>query len=227
MLSISKTEEWNLAHTGGMIGLLELSGVNNMQKSSELDEKKREIEAMLREKYGELSRQEIVSHPVMVAYRAYYKRFRKSYHVLLQVESIAHKGKKLPNVSPLVDANFMAEVETFMLTASHDAEQLCGEIVFDVSQEGDSFIQMRGTEKELLPGDMIMKDEEGISCSILYGQDQRSFIKPETGHVLYVTYAPAAVPREMVELQAEKIETYVRISSPEAVLAQKRILTAE
>jgi len=44
--------------------------------------------------------------------------------VQLQVESIVSKGKSLPNVTPLVDANFVAEVETLVLTAGHDVAKL-------------------------------------------------------------------------------------------------------
>src|SRR5262245_24144930 len=60
----------------------------------------------------------------MAAYVRYYKRFSKTYHVQLQLESIVLKRKSLPSVSPLVDANFTAEVETLVLTAGHDAQKL-------------------------------------------------------------------------------------------------------
>ncbi|OGA49985.1 MAG: hypothetical protein A3G25_00375 [Betaproteobacteria bacterium RIFCSPLOWO2_12_FULL_63_13] len=72
----------------------------------------------------------------MSAYDRYYKRFNKTYHVQLQVESIVLKGKSVPNVSPLVDANFVAEIETLVRTAGHDAAKLQGLISIDVSREG-------------------------------------------------------------------------------------------
>jgi DNA/RNA-binding domain of Phe-tRNA-synthetase-like protein len=70
MLSISATNEWHSAHPGAVIGLLELSGVENSQPSARLDERKRETEARLRERY--------LSLPVMAAYERYYKRFEKT-----------------------------------------------------------------------------------------------------------------------------------------------------
>ena len=73
----------------------------------------------------------------MAAYVRYYRSFDKTYHVLLQVELIVLKGKSLPGVSPLVDASFMAEVETLALTASHDVARLEGEIVLDISRPGE------------------------------------------------------------------------------------------
>jgi DNA/RNA-binding domain of Phe-tRNA-synthetase-like protein len=136
MLLISATDEWRIAHPRAIIGLLELSGVENTHSSPKLDERKRETEAHLRERYNGFSRQDFLALPVMSAYERYYKRFNKTYHVQLQVESIILKGKSLPNVSPLVDANFFAEVETFVLTAGHDAAKLQGSISIDVSREG-------------------------------------------------------------------------------------------
>lgn len=226
MVLISETEEWKVAHPGAVIGLLELSGVENDQKCIPLNERKRKIEAELREKYGEYTRQELVALPIMAAYKRYYSRFKKTYHVQLQVESIAKKGRKLPNVSPLVDANFIAEMETFILTAGHDVAKLEKPIMIDVSKEGDHITQMNGEDKPIRVGDMVMRDADGVSCTILYGQDNRSFITPDTAHVLYVAYAPDGVSPEMVEMQLEKIEENIQLFSPSAVVEQKRLLRA-
>ena len=226
MLLISATDEWRIAHPGAIIGLLELSGVENAHSSLELDERKRETETHLRERYKGFSRQDFSSLPVMSDYKRYYKRFDKTFHVQLQVESIVLKGKSLPDVSPLVDANFLAEVETFVLTAGHDADKLDGSISIDVSREGDQITQMSGASKIIRAGDMIMRDASGISCSIIYGQDNRSPISLETTHVLYVAYAPAGVPPEMVEAQLRRIEENIRLFAATAVVEQRRLLAA-
>jgi DNA/RNA-binding domain of Phe-tRNA-synthetase-like protein len=226
VLSISASAEWRTAHPGAIIGLLELSKVGNTHPSRQLDERKRETEARLRERYRGLTRHDFLSHPVMAAYARYYKRFGKTYHVLLQLESIVLKGKPLPNVSPLVDSNFMAEVETLVLTAGHDVEKLLGAVSMDVSRDGDPLTQMDGATRALLAGDMIMRDAEGICCSILYGQDNRSPISVETSHVLYVAYAPAGVSAETVETHLRAIEDHVRLVSPLAVREQRQLLLA-
>jgi DNA/RNA-binding domain of Phe-tRNA-synthetase-like protein len=124
MLSISPTDAWRAAHPEAAIGLLELSGVADSSTSGGLVDRKRETEARLRDRYRGPTRLDFTSLPVMAAYVRYYKRFNKTYHVQLQLESIVLKGKSLPSVSPLVDANFTAEVETLVLTAGHDAEKL-------------------------------------------------------------------------------------------------------
>jgi DNA/RNA-binding domain of Phe-tRNA-synthetase-like protein len=226
MLLISATDEWRNTHPGAIIGLLELSGVENGLSSSKLDERKREVEAHLRERYQGFSRQDLLSLPVMSAYEQYYKRFNKTYHVQLQVESIVLKGKSLPSVSPLVDANFVAEVETLVLTAGHDAEKLQGAIAMDVSREGDQMTQMNGAIKAIRAGDMIMRDANGVCCSILYGQDNRSPISSATSRVLYVAYAPVGVPAETVAAQLAKIEENIGLFSPRAIVEQHRLLYA-
>lgn len=144
MLVVSVTDEWQTAHPGAVIGVLELSGVENSDPPLSLDDRKREIEARLRERYRGWSRRDFLSLPVMSAYERYYKRFDKTYHVQLQVESIVLKGKELPRVSPLVDSNFMAEVDTLVLTAGHDVAKLQGPVVIDVSREEDQITQMSG-----------------------------------------------------------------------------------
>jgi DNA/RNA-binding domain of Phe-tRNA-synthetase-like protein len=227
MLSITATDEWRTAHPGAVIGLLELSGVeNNSRPSPRLDERKREVEARLRECCKGFTRQDFLSLPVMSSYNRYYKRFSKTYHVLLQVESIVLKGKNLPDVCPLVDANFTAEVETLVLTAGHDAAKLHGPILMDVSREGDHFTQMNGASKAIPDGDMIMKDAKEICCSIIYGQDNRSPISSETSHVLYVAYAPAGVPSETVDAQLRMIEENIRLFSPTAIVELHQLISA-
>ena len=226
MLSISATDEWQNTHLGGIIGLLDLSGVENTHALSILDEQKRFTEAKLRERYRGFTRQDFLALPVMSAYEKYYKRFDKTYHVLLQVESIILKGKNLPNVLPLVDANFIAEVETLVLTAGHDVAKLREPVSIDVSREGDQMTQMNGASKVIRAGDMIMRDADGISCSIIYGQDNRSPISADTSHVLYVAYAPTGVPEEVVDAQLQKIEENILIFSSNIIVEQHRLIKA-
>ena len=226
MRLISVTDAWPTSHPGAVIGLLEISGVENARASLMLDERKRLTEARLRERCQGFTRQDFLSLPVMAAYEQYYKRFNKTYHVQLQVESIVLKAKSLPNVSPLVDACFAAEVETFVLTAGHDAARLLDPISIDASREGDLITQMNGAAKAIRAGDMIMRDAGGVCCSILYGQDNRSPIGRETTHVLYVAYVPVGVAAETVEAQLGKIEENIRLFSPAAIVEQNRLVHA-
>jgi DNA/RNA-binding domain of Phe-tRNA-synthetase-like protein len=120
----------------------------------------------------------------------------------------------------------MAEVETLILTAGHDGQKLRPPIVIDVSGEGEQMTQMNGLAKAIRSGDMIMRDADGICCSILYGQDARSPISPESSGVLYVAYAPAGVAAEIVDRQLRGIEENIRLFSADVTVEQHRLLTA-
>ena len=224
MLTITATDAWKAAHPGAQIGLLEISNVNNSGPAPELDQEKRAIESRLREKYAGFSREDFLSLPVMGAYHRYYRKFGYTYHVLLQLESVVLKGKSLPNVSPLVDANFAAELETLILTAGHDVAQLEAPILIDVAREGDEITQMNGNRKNVPAGDMLMRDAGDVACTILRGQDNRSPISKATTHVLYVSYVPEGVTEEQVRAQLDAMEKYVRLFAPTCKVEQFQII---
>lgn len=226
MLSITATESWKKTWPGATFGLLEISGVENLANSPALLRHKRDVEERLRLRYQSFTRPDFLALPVMAAYERYYKRFDKTYHVLLQLESIVLKGKNLPDVSPLVDANFCAEVETLILTAGHDADLLSGRVLLDIAGPGDTFIRMNGAPKIIDANDMLMRDERGICCTLLYGQDNRSPITPATSHALYVSYAPAGVPAELVREHLEDILANLHLFAPTCVVEQISLITA-
>ena len=208
------------------MGVVLLGNVDNTKRETPLDQKKQEVEATLREKYSKFSRADLLELEVLKAYRNYYRHFNKTYHVQLQLESVVHKGKPLPNVSPLVDANFTAELNTLILTAGHDADLLRNFVRIDVTQAGDEFTQMNGVLKSLKPGDMMMSDADGIVCTIIYGQDQRTPISLKTRRALYVAYAPPGVPATAVSEQLDSVRDNVLLFAPEAETELFQIYTA-
>ncbi len=226
MLDIQVTEEWRRAFPGGHMGLLEVSDVDNTGRSAALDAQKRAVEERLRQRYAGYTRADFLALPDMAAYWSYYKRFSKTYHVLLQLESVVLKGKSLPDVSPLVDANFAAELDTLALTAGHDVARLMPPVVIDVTRDGETFTQMGGAEKTLRAGDMVMRDAGGVTCTILYGQDDRSPITRATTHALYVVYAPAGVSAAAVQAQLDGIERHIALFAPTYRREQSRVLTS-
>jgi DNA/RNA-binding domain of Phe-tRNA-synthetase-like protein len=226
MLNVTATDAWKKAHPGAQMGLLEISGVDNSGPAPALDQEKRAIEERLREKYADFSREDFLALPVMAAYQRYYRKFGYTYHVLLQLESVVLKGKSLPNVSPLVDANFAAELETLILTAGHDVAQFEAPILIDVAHEGDQITQMNGKRKDVPIGDMLMRDAGRVACTILRGQDNRSPISKTTTHVLYVSYVPEGVMKEQVRAQLDAMEKHVRLFAPGSVVEQSAVIFA-
>lgn len=216
MLDIKVTDHWRRAFPGCQVGVLLIRDVDNTVRQTDLDPYKKKLESQIREKFENYSRADLLELEQMKAYRKYYKTFNKTYHVLLQLESIAHKGKSLPSVNPLVDANFAAEMKTLILTAGHDADLLKEPVRIDASRGKEIFIQMNGAQKTLKPNDMMMCDAKGVVCTVIYGQDQRTPISPKTRRALYVSYVPAGIPASTVSDQLEQIKRNVHRFSPEA-----------
>lgn len=227
MFQIKITDQWRSRFPKGHVGLLLVGNVDNSIHSPVLDQKKREVESRLREKFAGFSRQDLMELEVLKAYRNYYKKFKKTYHVQLQLESVVQKGKALPDVSPLVDANFTAELETLVLTAGHDADLLQEPITIDATQGHEEFIQMNGQIITLKPNDMMMTDSQSVVCTIIYGQDKRTPITPRTRRALYVSYAPPGVPRESVEQQLDSIQNNILLFAPEAEVEMIEIFSGK
>ena len=225
-MEIQVSQEWYTTFPGAHIGVLLMGNVDNSKGSALLDQEKNSLETRLHQKFAGFSRNEFSNINVISAYRNYYKKFKKSYHVQLQIESIVLKHMALPNVSPLVNANFMAEMDTLVLTAGHDADLLIHPVRIDVTKEDDAFVQMNGKPTQPKPGDMMMSDNLGIVCTIIYGQDQRTPISHATRRALYVAYAPFGVAKEKVEEQLDLIKKYVILVEPKAIVEIKEIYDA-
>lgn len=226
MLDISTTTQWQTTFPGGQIGILEIAGVDNQKRPSPLDAHKEAVVTAVRAQYADWDRPKLLELETLGAYKNYYKKFSKTYHVQLQLESILYKGRSLPNVSPLVDSAFAAEIKTHILTASHDVEKLRPPIIFDASDGSETMTQMNGKQRTLKANDMIMRDASGTVCTIIYGQDNISPITPQTSHALYIAYVPSGISTAIVEQHLEAMKQNVLLFAPDATVVQQRIFHA-
>lgn len=211
---LTVTAGWRDAHPGACVGLLAVDKVFNPQSDSRLEERKSELEGLLRERYR--SREDLLALDHIKAYRDYYRRFGKTYYVLLQMESVAVKGKPFPREAALVEAMFMAEVKNGLLTAGHDLASLAAPLVLAAAADGEAYTGISGREQATLAGDMLMRDCEGIIASVVFGPDLRTRLTAGTTRSLFVVYAPAGVGRDLVERHLEDILANVRLFAPAA-----------
>jgi len=210
------SDAWKGAFPDAHAGVLVMSNVTNPARHPELDREKALVENQLRARFSGQDRSAIEALPIIQAYNAYYKRFKKTYHVQLQLESIAFKGKSLPSVAALVEAMFMAEVKNMLLTAGHDMDALELPITLDVATGAERYVLLRGQEQPLKPGDMMMADRRGIISSILYGPDQRTQIRDRTQRVVFTVYAPAGIDEPVVQAHLLDIQKNVQLVAPQA-----------
>jgi DNA/RNA-binding domain of Phe-tRNA-synthetase-like protein len=223
MINFTVSEDWRRLYPGASVGIMVMNGVNNPPENAALNQEKDELELAIRQQYRGFDRQSLKSLPLFEAYRAYYKRFKKSYHVQLQMESVAFKGKSIPRVASLVEAMFMAELKNLLLTAGHDRAKLEMPPSIHVANGSEQFVRINGQEQILKKGDMFIADAQGIISSIIYGPDQRTRINPDTQQVLFTTYAPPGIDPVTVGDHLQDIERYVRLITPAATTEMLKV----
>lgn len=220
------TVAWRTAYPGALAGVLVMEGVTNPTHHPALEAHKTELEHRLRERYRGYNRSRLRALPVMQAYAAYYRRFKKTYHVLLQLASLVLKGKPLPRVMALVEVMFMTEMETLLLTAGHDLDQVQPPVTLNVAGGGETYTRLNGSQARLKPGDMYMADQAGVLSSILYGPDFRTRLTAETRRALFTVYAPAGIGRAALEDHLTALETRVRVVAPGSETKLRQVFAA-
>jgi len=208
------TDETRNIYPEAFLGLLVIRNVYNPDQHEELDRYKLELEKGLREKYAGLDKAYLKNMEPIRTYSDYYRKFKKTYHVLLQLESIVFKNKPIPKVASLVETMFMAEMKNFYLTAGHDLNTIGLPIRLDVSKGYEKYIQISGNEKQLMHNDMMVSDSHGITSSIIYGPDKRTQIAPDTRNVLFVVYGLPGIEKSKVFQHLRDIQNYVQVISP-------------
>jgi DNA/RNA-binding domain of Phe-tRNA-synthetase-like protein len=210
------TDAWRAAYPGAVAGALAMRGVANPESRTALDAARERLETELRSRYAGLSRADIRATGHFPANDAFYRRFGQTYHVLLQVDSVVNKSKPIPRRAALVEAAFMAELSTGILTASHDLDALSLPVTVDVATGGERYVLYNGAEQPCKPGDMFMRDRRGVLTSIILGPAQYGRITPETTAALFCIYAPPGIGEAAARAHLSLIEANVRLIAPHA-----------
>ena len=205
-----------------LMGVLVIERLSNATPAEELVPLRSELQDNLRRRHAGLDRAGLKSIPELAAYDAFYRRFKKTYHLQLQLESILG-GKPIPAGNPLVSAMFMAELDDLLLTAGHDLQQIAGPVRFDAALGGERYLRMNGEEQELKPADLFSADSEGILSSVIYGPDRRTRIETSTDSALFTTYGVPGIRREQVRTHLERLRDLIRVFSPQAQVVQLEI----
>jgi len=220
------SDAWKQTYPGAAVGVLALDNTANPERHPALEARKADLEARLRARYAGFDRAALKALPQIATYTAYYKRFKKTYHLLLQLESVVFDNKPIPRVAALVEAMFMAELDDLLLTAGHDLALVEQPLRLDVATGSERFVNIAGQENVLKPGDMVIADARGVLSSIIYGSDRRTMITPKTTQALFTTYAPAGIGAEAVRAHLEHILENVRLFAPETTLTILDVYTA-
>ena len=213
---IKKSDKWISLYPSAYIGILSISNAANKSDHPEIRSAREDLEKELRDIYSSLDRRSLKEKPVFKAYDDFYRSFKKTYHVQLQLESIVFKSKSIFSPSVLVACMFMAELKTGLLTAAHDMAAIEGSLTGEVAEGDETYTRLDGSQQQLKAGDFFIRDKVGILSSVIYGPDRRTKIEATTDQVLYTTYGPPGIFKEQIQDQLEVLEGYVKLFAPES-----------
>ena len=74
----------------------------------------------LREKYADYDRKAVFGEN---PYFRFFKKFKKTYPVMQQFESVMFKGRPFPEEHPVMGVPFLLELTTFVLSGTHDIDR--------------------------------------------------------------------------------------------------------
>jgi DNA/RNA-binding domain of Phe-tRNA-synthetase-like protein len=217
---------WREAHPGATVGVVAIRRVTNPPAHDALNARAEALERDIRARYGDTERSVLRAIPPLPAYAAYYKRWGQRYHVAMQLESVAQKGKSIPRVAALVEAMFIAELGNLLLTGGHDLDEIALPARLDAGA-GEAFRSPSGTETSVKPGDMFIADARGhVLSAVITGPSDVARIGPRTTATLTYVYAPPGVDRALVGDHLDEIARNVQMISPDAIIVGQEIVTA-
>ena len=182
-----------------------------------------EIERV-RTQYPDYERKAFVQTEPVSHYAAYYKRFKKTYHVLHQFETIVVKGNSLPDAEPLVQVLFLTEIKHRVLIAGHDLDQIALPLTIHLSQGGEGYTGASGREIELKSDDICMRDADDIILSIIYGQDYRTRMTEMTRNALFLVDGVDGITEALIRPALEDMVGYLRVFDPDVRVSYMAVL---
>lgn len=171
-----------------------------------------ELEA-LKEKYHDYDRKAVFGEN---PYFRFFKKFKKTYPVMMQVESVMFKGRPFPEFNPVAEIPFLMEIVTHVLSGAHDADRIQGEVLLYSATAKEEFPGLRGQPFHTYPGDFCGRDEKGIIFSLIAGADERTCARTDSTHVFYPLFGTPDLPVTVLEEAMKVLVRYIKVLAPEA-----------
>ena len=167
----------------------------------------------LKEMYPEYDRKAVFGEN---PYVRFFKKFKKTYPVLMQFESVMFKGRSFPDFNPVAEVPFLLELVTHVLSGAHDIDQISGVVELYSAVCKEEFPGLRGTPVHTYPGDVCGRDDKGIIFSLIAGADERTCAREDSRHLLYPIFGTPDLEEAVISAAIETLVRYIRVLSPEA-----------
>jgi DNA/RNA-binding domain of Phe-tRNA-synthetase-like protein len=123
-----------------------------------------------------------------------------------------------PIVNLYIDTHILAEMVHGILMAIQDLERFRGEWKLDLAHGGETFRGVSGKTILCKEKEIVLRDGEGIVCSLFQGPDFRTRVEPTSKDiVVYVFTAPGIQEQQVssgLQMALEILETFGHGSDP-------------
>ena len=205
-MKVNLTDKLKTRYPQATFGSLIIKEIPNSKKNDTLEEPKRSLEQKIREGQIDIDKDDIIKN-----YNSYFGKWKKTYPLKFQLETIK-QGGRFPQASLLVDSMFLAELKNRILTSGHDLDEIKGNLIFDISKEGEQYLKLNGEIQKLKKDDIILKDQKGILASILFGPAKRTSISLKTKNVLYFAWCPYEIKEKVVAAHLNDIVSNLKLA---------------
>ena len=117
-----------------------------------------------------------------------------------------------PIVNLYIDTHIMAEMGHGILMAIQDLDRFKGGWRLDLSGEGETYQAVSGKVNLCKLEEIVLRDEEGIVCSLFQGPDFRTKVDPSSRNIVIYVFTAPGVQEEFVskglELALEILEKF-------------------
>jgi len=103
-----------------------------------------------------------------------------------------------PIVNLYIDTHIIAEMCHGILMAIQDLDRFQGEWKLDLAQEGETFQGVSGRTICCKEDEIVLRDEEGIVCSLFQGPDFRTKIDPSSQNIVVYVFTAPGIQEEQV-----------------------------
>jgi len=103
-----------------------------------------------------------------------------------------------PIVNLFIDTHIIAEMCHGILMAIQDMDRFQGEWKLDLAQEGETFEGVSGKMIRCKEDEIVLRDKEGIVCSLFQGPDYKTRVEPASRNIVVYIFTAPGIQEEHV-----------------------------
>ncbi len=103
-----------------------------------------------------------------------------------------------PIVNLYIDAHIIAEMCHGILMAIQDLDRFQGEWKLDLALEGETFQGVSGRTIFCKEDEIVLRDEEGMVCSLFQGPDFKTRVEPVSKNIVVYVFTAPGIQEEQV-----------------------------